>query len=49
LVSNINSGSGTVSGVLSPISVATSSRDNLIGLLRAMKCCPAGETAYPWC
>jgi hypothetical protein len=49
LNSNINSGSGAISGVLSPISVATSSRDNLIKLLRGMKCCPAGETGYPWC
>jgi hypothetical protein len=49
LSSNINSGSGAISGVLSPISVATSSRDNLITLLHTMKCCPAGQTQYPWC
>jgi hypothetical protein len=49
LSSNINSGSGAISGILSPITVATSSRDNLVTLLRAMKCCPAGENLYPWC
>ena len=49
LNSNINSGSGTLSGVLTPIGVATSSRDKLITLLRDMKCCPVGETSYPWC
>jgi len=49
LSSNINSGSGALSGVLSPIAVAASSRDNLVTLLRDMKCCPAGQTQYPWC
>jgi len=49
LKSNINSGSGAVQGVLSPINIATSSRDKLIRLLRDMKCCPVGDTGYPWC
>ena len=49
LSSNINSGSGGISGILSPIAVGASSRDNLITLLRDMKCCPVGETQYPWC
>ena len=43
----LNSGSSG-SGVASPINVAVSSRDNLIILLRQLKCCSAGET-YPWC
>jgi len=49
LNSNINSGSGAISGVLTPVGVATSSRDILIKLLRNMKCCPVGGTPYPWC
>jgi hypothetical protein len=49
LHSNINSGTGVSSGVLTPISIATSSRDKLVSLLRDIKCCPAGETSYPWC
>ena len=49
LNSNINSGSGNLSGVLTPIGVATASRDKLITLLRDIKCCPPGQTDYPWC
>jgi hypothetical protein len=43
----LTSGS-TVSGITSPIDAAISSRDNLIGLLKRLKCCAPGET-YPWC
>ena len=49
LHSNINSGSGTTSGILTPIAIARSSRDKLISLLRDIKCCPPDETSYPWC
>ena len=49
LNSNINAGSGVVSGILSPVTVALSSRDKLVVLLREMKCCTPGNTEDPWC
>lgn len=49
LNSNINAGSGILSGILSPVAVALSSRDKLVNLLRDMKCCRPGNTKDPWC
>lgn len=49
LNSNINAGSGILSGILSPVTVALSSRDKLVNLLRDMKCCKPGSTKDPWC
>ena len=49
LGSNIGSGSGLTSGILSPIAAATTSRDQLVAMLRNFKCCLPGQTGYPWC